>query len=447
MDTWGVLKKKYLLNRIGLVLLSVVFIMVTGLPFEAIWAFPKIILLILGIYVFSDFVVSKTLNQIFESKINKILIFYLVVRSLSIVNAINIFAFFSAYQRFIFGISTFFIALFFSKHKKYVNIIFICFVLSATVNVLFDHLLYFLPTLTLGFLKMTFLPDAFEFVKANLSRGRIYFSFFNELSIPIFIYYFFYLQRYRKINKRMNALKRIIVIVSLIFVLLAAFITNWRIKILDYLFAFFLSILLFRKVFINKKILTSITIIILIFLLSLSILFLNTDQDSVVNRFLPVAQDGLQKGNFGSRTDSWQNSLELTRAYPLLGIGFGNFQYYFSTQMRNLRSALPKADLLGIAFFNSPHNIFITNLVEGGILGFGGFLLLIYYSLKKDFEIISNPRKNVGLIVFIIQFWTLILYGFVHPTDFNSYYFLFFLLRGSINGMVSSSRRFADEKD
>lgn len=379
-----------------------------------------------GIFLFLIMKNGATSKRSFTT--NLILI-YLFIRSLSIINTPDVSAFIVGYQRFFFGFAIFFIVLHLSNNPKFYRYFFISLFVLTAISICVELLLFFYPENTLSILKNILYEPDFNLIQDNINRGRIYFSFYNELSIPILVYYLF-----AYVDKSDLNVKRFIVMAfSLllnIFVLITGYISLWRIRVVDYFIALSASFALLSQGI--KKRIGLFTVFVFFIIISLSVSYISYNQGlSIVDRFLLPES---QIDDLIGRSRLWEKTVEVGSSYPILGVGFDNFSVFFSnkTRLTLSKSVINLSNLT----MQSPHNIFLTHFVENGLVGLVFFVLLIFYFLCIDiYSVIKRRtiRDSRLLIILIIQFWILIIYGFFHPTDTSKYYFLFFGLRGFID--------------
>jgi len=82
----------------------------------------------------------------------------------------------------------------------------------------------------------------------------------------------------------------------------------------------------------------------------------------------------------------WQKAIEIFKKSPILGIGPGTFENYF-----------PPYPIWGVP---QPHNIFLAFLLQTGIIGFAGFILILIWFFKNAFR---KVRKNLLAEIFILD--------------------------------------------
>jgi len=95
--------------------------------------------------------------------------------------------------------------------------------------------------------------------------------------------------------------------------------------------------------------------------------------------------------SINSRVEIWQQSVWGLRAYPLLGIGPGTFKDFFPLH--------PDWQI------PQPHNLYLAFLLQTGIIGFLGFiLLLLWFFWHKA----NQPWDNIQLLLISIMVYILV---------------------------------------
>lgn len=391
----------------------------------------KIIMIAIFCYLFIT-IEKNDREKLLKNPVTIWLLVYFTVRSLSIFNTLNVVDFLTGYARFLTGFVVFFIIFILARKKKFIEWFFIIFFVSAIINLIADFCLYLIPQQTLSILKIFVYEPTYNIISANIDRQRVFFNSYNELVGPLIFFYFLLITKKKAINK----IQKIGLILFNLGLIVAAFISSWRIRLVDYFFASFSFLTLY--IFQTKK-KGAIGIIIFTSFVILCI-------TSVI---VVVGQSGsvLDRGNdaWSSFTNKpirpilWGRAMEIGLAFPITGVGFDNFANYFTDQTNNpyLFSIANTKELLSSLVYQSPHNIFFTNMAEGGLLTFVIFVVIIVLFFMHDISTLIKPKKNkIVIIIAIVQFWTLMIYGLVHPTDSTEYYFLFFGLRGMIESTV-----------
>jgi O-antigen ligase len=97
----------------------------------------------------------------------------------------------------------------------------------------------------------------------------------------------------------------------------------------------------------------------------------------------------------------WSTSFNLVSENTLLGIGIGNFRYY------------------NIEGFSDSHNLFLSMLVETGVINFFIFIYLLYVVIRTKTTSLEMKYLRVGFVLFIMSSMTgsqmYIASGFVSP--------------------------------
>jgi len=136
-----------------------------------------------------------------------------------------------------------------------------------------------------------------------------------------------------------------------------------------------------------------------------------------------------------SRDKVWKVALEIARLNPLFGIGGGNYSYINYNQIKASAESRGRAfNAEDFAFKNThPHNIYLSNLVDRGILGlitFLSFMFIWLITLIKSYIKFNQDSKAMLFIMGSFSSWTTIFgIGFVNTTFHheNALLALFFL--------------------
>jgi O-antigen ligase len=132
----------------------------------------------------------------------------------------------------------------------------------------------------------------------------------------------------------------------------------------------------------------------LVFIFFISIQFIPEEQ---LERFRSMGNDETSM----TRLENWEKGLEMARMFPLLGVGFKNWQ------------------LADFQFFSGngllSHNIFIECLSELGYSGFLVFILLILFSFKTnhDTRVMLNDQHERKFLINISHSLDAALVGFL----------------------------------
>jgi len=131
----------------------------------------------------------------------------------------------------------------------------------------------------------------------------------------------------------------------------------------------------------------------------------------------------------------WKKALEVAKLNPLLGIGNGNWNRVKLDQIKS--SVESRGEIFDIEESTMkhphPHNIYLSNLVDRGILGFIiflNFMLIWLITLIKSYKKFNQDSKAMLFIMGSFSAWTTIFgIGFVNTTFHheNALLALFFL--------------------
>ncbi len=136
-----------------------------------------------------------------------------------------------------------------------------------------------------------------------------------------------------------------------------------------------------------------------------------------------------------SRDKLWRASFEVARLNPIFGIGGGNWKQINIDQLKSSvesRGEIFDKDTLALQY-GHPHNIYLSNLVDRGILGFITFLSFMFIwliTLIKSYKKYNQDSKAMLFIMGSFSAWTTIFgIGFVNTTFHheNALLALFFL--------------------
>jgi len=355
----------------------------------------------------------------------KITLIYFFIRSFSVINTVEIVPFVLSFQTFITGYLGFFIGLMLCNEKyrnKIINVYFFAFVLSTCINIGLELLFLSGNNAYLPFIKENFA----QLIQANIERGRPYISFFNELSVPILLYWIIQKRNYAPIYPNLRKAFPYILLVTLI---ILALLSNWRIRIVLYIFCFFSLFLLIKKIDIGK----TIRVFLFIFIIGVSVFILYpyaSNIQYVSGRFfsdinIPEAISD-PTNLLTSRSVLIKKALDVGLAYPITGVGFDHFYNFFHKS----RAIAIHNDSLSNEVFHSPHNLLLTNFVESGFPGLILISLLLFIYMSDDYKSLKNFKEYDLKVVLIVQFWGIVIYSMVHPTDSKEFLYLFFFIRG-----------------
>ena len=111
------------------------------------------------------------------------------------------------------------------------------------------------------------------------------------------------------------------------------------------------------------------------------LLFILQPKEGIFSRTESISED------FLFRKSIWEETGDIIEQYPLLGIGFGNFQKYIRRYKQDLYLQTESGG--DFYYFNQPENGYLKILVEQGYLGFLIFIALI---LTPIISVILNVK-------------------------------------------------------
>ena len=229
------------------------------------------------------------------------------------------------------------------------------------------------------------------------------------------------------VSQLQSAQKKYVFITGLLFIfLISSVIISKSRGAFGIIFLLAFAIFLLSKLSIKiKTILLSLLTIFLI-----NIVFINP---------LPIVAKQITNQNnhdvLSQRDKIWQKAFEVARLNPLLGIGNGNWNSITIDQIKS--SVESRGEIFDAEKFTMehphPHNIYLSNLVDRGILGliiFLIFMLIWLITLINSYKKCNQDSKAMLFIMGSFSAWTTIFgIGFVNTTFHheNALLALFFL--------------------
>ncbi len=141
---------------------------------------------------------------------------------------------------------------------------------------------------------------------------------------------------------------------------------------------------------------------------------------------------------FKERILLWQNTWQMIKEFPYMGVGGGNWQIYFPKY--GLQDFMHTNYLIsdGYTTFQRPHNDFLWVWSEAGPLGLIAYLTLFAVVIKTCFGLFKKSGSVKESLSFLSLFFTLIAYVVVAFFDFplerNEHQLLLALLIGQVMG-------------
>jgi len=125
--------------------------------------------------------------------------------------------------------------------------------------------------------------------------------------------------------------------------------------------------------------------------------------DGAVQNGLAYLGEGVVKSSGGARLEMWKAAMEVIAANPILGVGENNFNQQVSLLIEN-----KKIDGF-VGQFNHPHNEYLSNLVEQGVIGLVALLLLFLAPLKVYYTHLTEGTEETRYLM-LSGFFIIVLY-------------------------------------
>jgi len=355
---------------------------------------------------------KTTLNL--NNKLAFLFSLFFITQGLSIINVIDISLYLPRFKDLIFIFLFFFCSMYVFQDRKNNKKLVIILFMGLVFDLFSQLVMFFYPKIFIEIANNILHPGDAKLISLNIDRQRVYLGTYDELMIPVIIYFY-------SINKRKILLPLLPIIVGI------SFLSQFRTKLLMAAFSFLASLIVFSKgVKKNNFIKTSILPISLVAIVLFSAYFLSsiTYGSSIVNRLLfqNKTQDVL---TVEQRALKSEEAISIGLSAPLLGVGLGNYNYYVTKKqipVYDISYQQVQKDLL------HPHSLIPFIFAETGFFGLMAFLLLVIYFITEDIKIIRY-QKNSFVKALVISFWTLFSYSLFNPTTNFSYNVLFWLIR------------------
>jgi O-antigen ligase len=176
----------------------------------------------------------------------------------------------------------------------------------------------------------------------------------------------------------------------------------------------------------------------LVLCLFLSVLFCSFGNSANLNR---LGFKGLIFGNYDSIISEYRLSrvdmtIKILKEHLFSGIGFNHFRIKFNDYCNESEKGKEWDE------FMIPDNMYLTFLAETGIIGTLGFLIFIFFLLKRGFksfkESVDGNKKEILLICLSALIGLLVNMGAYELFYWNNPYILFCLLCGFIQGAIKN---------
>ena len=143
------------------------------------------------------------------------------------------------------------------------------------------------------------------------------------------------------------------------------------------------------------------------------------------------------RSSFASREMIWDSSYRILKDNYIKGVGPGMFQpeylaYKDTNKSPYLEWAVPY-----------PHNIFLAFWIQNGILGFSGFIVILFWMLKKVFNLRNQNDLSGKISILVVSYFVyLILHGMVDTPFWKNDLALSFFLFIALLLVVSVNKKY-----
>lgn len=343
---------------------------------------------------------------------------FFLTQSLSIIDAVNIGEFLRRYKTVSFGIVAFFVGINELDTEEKAIALFRVFAGAAIANICIEAVIYFQTPLVFPAFKYLVNGQYLTDLELNMFRERYFIDVYDAALIPVLMYLFL---------RSKHVAGRILFFIAPLLVAVFSLLSNFRAQFLISIVSTFTTgILLMRK---QRRTIFFIVLLAVIFFVVHGLMIRSTGYDSLDRLIAPESEDF---GTIHDRMYYWKESLEIGSAYPVFGVGLGNF-FEHIVGKETLRDSLfdPKNDLFKITWVH-PHNVFFGLFAETGFLGLASFLFLLSRFLREDADVFFSTSLSAKAVA--VSFWSLFLFSLVNPATTLDYTVLFWILRAMLHG-------------
>jgi O-antigen ligase len=152
--------------------------------------------------------------------------------------------------------------------------------------------------------------------------------------------------------------------------------------------------------------------------------------DNAVTNVISWAESGKSNTSSGTRLEMWKASYEIIKENPMIGVGKGNYKEHVQALVNQ-----GKVDKI-VARFDHPHNEYIANFLELGIVGLLALILVLLSPIRYFLNTIKHnafdQKERVlavaGLILVLhYSFYSLTAGVFVHQST-TLFYSIFLVI-------------------
>lgn len=345
---------------------------------------------------------------------------YVFAQAASVIPAIDMEAYMRQLQNVFFHYVLFYVGYGIFLDKKYKMVLFTYLFGVGIACVIIDSLFLFFGTTFLGFIQNSIQTEMVALFIHNARMGRFNSYLVLDSFIPIFFLFF-----HESGRKKQHA---VLLMVMLCIVLLFSYLSLFRTRLIQGIFALLASLFVYFK---DKRRFIILVLLVPTVLMSIyaATKLISPTSMTVIERFL-LTDKGEDVDTIEYRYKSLQIAGELLTSSPLVGVGLGNYKVYIN-KVAGFSIEDPFRKVHYEETLNNPHSVFIEIISETGILGILGYIALLCYFLYKDIPIIIKGTDKHTSSIMILA-WTLFLYGIFNP--FNTVYIAgwFWFMRGYI---------------
>lgn len=356
-------------------------------------------------------------------KINIFIFVFLITQTLSVVSAQNINSFLMVYKDIVFGI-VIYIAIFLSVKRKNIDAILSTLFVICLVNLFWEACVYFAPNIVYTWGKTIFSLGYFQTFVYELNRGRYFADMLDEAFIPLAVYLYF--------HKKNNNHLPIFTIIYLVLISYIVIMSNWRTKLIIFIFSLLSTLLIFWKDI--KKFTGYILIVFFSVMLAVSFSYSLSSNRNIFDRVLSP-DDGFFATTDVSRINYWKDAIMIGSSHPIFGIGLGNYYDYLSQSAKDQnKDSVTTTQSKKRILIDDPHNLFMSTFASSGLLGLSSLVALLASFFFLDLN--NFMKKNNDLSQTLISvFWLIFIYSLFNPWLYFAYFTPLLAIRGIIDAI------------
>lgn len=363
-------------------------------------------------------------SNVSKSVAAKILLFYFVTQSVSIITAKDVTLFLKDYQNLFFNILIWFNAFILIQHHGNKNKFFSFTLFLGVVITVVEFIYYLFPNQFFAVGQLIIQNEVYETYQFDFGRDRYHLYLHTEMFLPFLIHYLFQLKK-----PSMYVLYLVVITISIVLSIVSKFRRKFIIAILGGAYTLFT---LKNEFFVQK----SKAIIILIgicFIVIFGISLFGEKSYTVIDRILLTEEQDI--ATIDTRKESLWRSIDLLSSSWITGVGMGNYQLYVSD---NNKTQI--ADSVSKRLYQrssaDPHSIISKTMAETGIVGLIGLSVMIIFFGIRD---VKRYRffQEWEIHPYITGFWLLALYSLFSPFTTVFVSGLFWYFRGVIEGVYA----------